>query len=207
MAARTGPDAWAWLAQARDYVREHRINALTHETANDGQAVAAHLLAYRQAGFRTEVTILAVPAAISNQAIIARYREQLADHGHGRLSVQANADQGVLDLADRIDTERLADHVRVLRRGESQPRYRNSLNAKGTWTSEPALREAIERERNRTWTPQETADFLRTHSKLRAELSDRWTTRLDHIYAQAQPYLNRQREHARQAEAQLEAGT
>jgi Zeta toxin len=217
MARYLGPDAWAWLAQAREYVRDRRINALTHETANDGCGVAAHLRAYRRAGFRIEVLTLAVPAAMSNQGIISRYLEQVADQGHGRLSVQANADQaymGVLDLADLIDREQLADYVGVFRRGESDPRYRNSLSADGTWTSEPALRSAIERERERSWTAREAADFLDTHRRLRAELSGEWTARLDQILAQAQPYLDRQVERAhlpepartREADWELEAG-
>jgi hypothetical protein len=215
MVAYLGPDAWAWLAQAREYVRERRINALTHKTAHDGHAVAGHLRAYRQAGFRVEVMILAVPAAMSNQGIISRYVEQLADQGHGRLSVQANADQaytGVLDLAEHIDSEQLAHYVGVFRRGESEPRYGNTLNADGIWTARPALRETIERERERAWTPDEAADFLCTHRKLRAQLSGWWTARLDQILAQAQPYLGRQLEdaqlpqRAREAEAQLEAG-
>jgi energy-coupling factor transporter ATP-binding protein EcfA2 len=217
MARYLGPDAWAWLAQAREYVREQRINALTHETANDGRGVAAHLRAYRQAGFRMEVMVMAVPAAMSNQGIVARYLEEVADQGHGRLSVQANADQayvGVLDLADLIDREHLADYVGVFRRGESEPRYRNSLDAEGMWTAEPALRAAVERERERPWTAQETADFLRIHRRLRAELSGQWTARLDQILAQAWPHLDRQQERARlqepartrEADWQLEAG-
>jgi hypothetical protein len=138
----TGPDAWASLAQAREYVRDRRTNALTHETAHDGHAVAAHLRAYRQ----------------------------------------------------------------------SQHRYLNALSAESTWTATPALREAIEDERERPWTPHETADFLRAHRKLQAELSGRWTARLDQILAQTQPYLDRKQEHAhfpqvaREAEEQLEAG-
>ena len=218
MARYLGPDAWAWLAQARQYVRDRRINALSHETASDGHGVAAHLRAYRQSGFRVEVMILAVPAAMSNQAIITRYLEQVADHSYGRLSVQANADQayaGVLDVADLIDSQHLADHAGVFRRGESEPRYRNTLTAEGTWTTEPALRKAIERERDRSWTAHETADFLDTHRQLRTELGPQWTARLDQIMAQAQPHLDRQQEHAHllerartsQADWQLEAGT
>lgn len=215
MAGYLGPDSWAWLAQAHEYVRHHQINALTHETANDGHAVAGHLRAYREAGFRVEVMIMAVPAAMSNQGIVRRYLDEVADRGHGRLSVQANADQayrGVLDLADRVDGERIAHQVGVFRRGESRPRYENTLNAEGNWTAEPALRAAIARERERQWTAQETADFLRTQGKLRAELSEQWAARLDRIEAQARPHLDRQQQHIaepirrRQAEPELEAG-
>jgi Zeta toxin len=70
--------------------------------------------------------LLAVPAAMSNQGLLSRYAEQVSDRGHGRLTVQANADRayaGVLDLADAIDREQLADHAAVFRRGEARPRH------------------------------------------------------------------------------------
>ena len=110
--------------------------------------------------------VIAVPAAMSNQGILSRYHEQVLDRGHGRLTVQANADRaytGILDLAGAIDNERLADEAGVFRRGEAAPRYRNALGAAGQWQATPALRAAIETERARAWTAQETADFLRTH--------------------------------------------
>ena len=134
MAAYIGPDSWAWLAQAHEYVRGHKINVLKPETAQDSRGAAAHLRAYRDAGFRIEVMALAVPAAMSNQGIISRYHEQVVDRGHGRLTVQANADRaytGVLDLADAIDSGRLADETGVFRRGEATPRYSNALNTAG----------------------------------------------------------------------------
>ncbi len=120
----------------------------------------------------------------------------------------------MLELADVIDSEPLAHQVGVFRRGESLPRYQNTLNAEGAWTSEPALRAAIERERERPWTAQETADFLDTQRRLRAELSERWAPRLDQIETQAQPYLaHRQAQthfpapsRTRQIEPELEAG-
>jgi Zeta toxin len=155
--------------------------------------------AYRNAGFRVEVMIITVPAAMSNQGIVSRYHEQVVDRGHGRLTVQANADRaytGVLDLADVIDGERLADEVGVFRRGEATPRYSNALNPVGQWQATPTLRAAIESERARPWTPEETADFLRTHTKLRRELGPQWTQRLDEILSQAQPLMNRAREAA-----------
>jgi len=194
MAAYIGPDSWAWLTQAHEYVRARKINVLKPETGQDSRGAAGHMRAYRDAGFRVEVMVIAVPAAMSNQGIVSRYHEQVVDRGHGRLTVQANADRayaGVLDLADVIDGERLADEVCVFRRGEATPRYSNALNAVGHWQATPTLRAAIESERARPWTAEETADFLRTHTKLRRELGPQWTQRLDEILDQAQPFMNR----------------
>ncbi|HVB45163.1 MAG TPA: hypothetical protein VNF47_21005 [Streptosporangiaceae bacterium] len=163
--------------------------------------------------------VLAVPAAMSNQGILSRYAEQVADRGHGRLTVQANADRawtGVLDLADVIDREHLAGYAAVFRRGEERPRYAITPGTvAGRQHRSPSLRHAIERERERPWTPPETADFLYTHRKLRAQFGAQWTARLDEILAQAQPLMNLQPECAPlpgtiradpEADAQLEAG-
>jgi hypothetical protein len=194
MAAYIGPDSWAWLAQAHEYVRAHKINALKPETAQDSRGAAAHMQAYRAEGFRVEVMVIAVPAAMSNQGIVSRYHEQVADRGHGRLTVQANADRaykGIVDLADAIDRERLADEVGVFRRGEAIPRYSNALKAASQWQTPPGLRAAIEGERARTWTADETAGFLRTDARLRHDLGARWTQRLDDILLQALPHMDR----------------
>jgi hypothetical protein len=192
MAAYIGPDSWAWLAQAHQYVRAHQVNVLKPETGQDSRGAAANLRAYREAGFRVEVMVLAVPAAMSNQGILSRYYEQVLDRGHGRLTVQANADRaytGILDLAEAIDNERLAEGAGVFRRGEATPRYGNALDAAGRWQATPALRAAIETERARAWTAEETADFLRTHHMLRRGLGAQWTQRLDEILGQARPLI------------------
>jgi energy-coupling factor transporter ATP-binding protein EcfA2 len=198
MAAYVGPDSWAWLAQANEYVRTHRINVLKPETGQH-QGAAANIRAYREAGFRIEVMVLGVPAAMSNLGIVSRYHEQVVDRGHGRLTVQANADRaykGILELADIVDDEMLADEVGVFRRGEAVPRYSNSLNTAGQWQTMPALRAAIESERARAWTAEETADFMRTQAKLRHELGSEWTQRLDVILMQAEPLIDRHRQPA-----------
>jgi hypothetical protein len=191
MAAYIGPDSWAWLTQANEYVRLHKLNALKPETGQHPGA-AANIRAYRDADFRIEVMVIGLSSAVSNQGIISRYHEQVLDRGHGRLTVQANADRaytGILDLADIIDDERLADEVGVFRRGEATPRYGNSLTSAGQWQDSPALRAAIEGERVRPWTAGETGDFLRTHTRLRQELGPEWTQRLDQILEQAQPLM------------------
>jgi hypothetical protein len=192
MAAYLGPDSWAWLAQAHEYARQHKINVLKPETGQDSQGAAAHMRAYRDAGFRVEVLFMAVPSAMSNQGIVSRYHEQVADRGHGRLTVQANADRayaGILDLADLIDRERLADGVGVFRRGEAVTRYSNRLNPAGQWETRLALRAVLEHKRDRPWTAEESADFLHTHARLRRELGPQWTARPDTILRQAQPLM------------------
>lgn len=163
--------------------------------------------------------ILAVPAAMSNQGILSRYAEQVADRGHGRLTVQANADRaynGVLDLAAVIEREGLADYAAVFRRGEDRPRYAITPHASsGRQPAARSLGDAITRERERTWTAHEAADFLRAHRKLQAQLGPDWAARLKQIQRQAETLLPRQRGHRLlhvagradpEADPELEAG-
>lgn len=112
MAAYTRADGRAWTAQAEQYVRDHGLHAIIQETFQNAEAVEQKMRAYRAAGARIEGLFMGVPQAMSNQGIVARYFEQLADRGQGRLTVQANADEsyrGILQLADRVDTGTLVD--------------------------------------------------------------------------------------------------
>ncbi|MFF6888931.1 zeta toxin family protein [Streptomyces sp. NPDC012421] len=112
MAAYTRADGRAWMAQADEYVRSLKLHAIAQETSQNAQAAEDKLRAYRQSGARIEGLFTGVPKALSDQGIVDRYFEQLADRGQGRLTVQANADEsfdGILDLADRVDRGALID--------------------------------------------------------------------------------------------------
>ncbi|MFE2323217.1 zeta toxin family protein [Streptomyces sp. NPDC059385] len=187
MAAYTRADGRAWMAQAEEYVRSHKLNAIIQETSQDPQAVRDKILAYRRAGARVEALFMGVPKAMSDQGIVSRYFEQLADRGQGRLTVQSNADEsyrGISALADGIDDGVLADIASVYRRGESDPRYSNTLDESGGWADPPALRDALEAERNRPWTAAESEAFVTTGVRLREasrDLGPEWSERLTRI--------------------------
>jgi hypothetical protein len=138
---------------------------------------------------------MGVPQAMSNQGIVSRYVEQLADRGQGRLTVRANADEsyrGILELADRVDRGALVDLASVFRRGESKPRYTNTPDSSGNWVSPPGLRQALQTERERPWTAAESDGFVATQLRLREAgrgLGGEWPARLAAIEKQAQPLL------------------
>jgi hypothetical protein len=192
MAAYTRADGRSWMAQAHQYVRDHKLNAIIQETSQDGEAVAATIRAYRAAGFQVEAMVMGVGEAMSRQGIINRYHEQVKDRGSGRLTVQRNADEsyrGIIDLAQLVDDGCLADRVGVFRRGEVEPRYRNALDRNGQWEQPPELPAAIVRERNRSWTVRESAEFLQVQGKLHTEMGPEWSERLDDIDDLAAPQL------------------
>ncbi|WP_327744573.1 zeta toxin family protein [Streptomyces europaeiscabiei] len=195
MAAYTRADGRAWMALAEAYVREHGLHAIIQETSQNARAVEEKMRAYRDSGARVEALFMGVPQAMSNQGIVNRYYEQLADRGQGRLTVQSNADEsyaGILELADRVDRGALADLASVYRRGESKPRYSNSLDGTGDWTGPPELRQALAAERVRPWTAAESDSFVTTQLRLRETaraLGPEWPGRLTRIEDQARPLL------------------
>lgn len=191
MAAYTGRDGQRWMGQAQAYVREHRLNALLQETAQSPPFFEETLRTYREAGFRIELVALGVPEAMSRLGVVGRYYEQLRDTGAGRLSVPEKAAAsytGIMQSADLVDAGQLADEVAVFRRGEADPRYRNSL-ADGAWLSPPGLREAIETERARPWTIQESTDFVELRHKLVQVLGPEWHGELNAITDLARPLI------------------
>ncbi|GAA0298249.1 hypothetical protein GCM10010302_41150 [Streptomyces polychromogenes] len=170
MAAYTRADGRAWMAQAEEYVRSHKLHAIIQETSQNAQAVEDKMLAYRGAGARVEALFMGVPKAMSDQGIVNRYFEQLADRGQGRLTVQSNADEsyrGILELADRVDGGVLAHVAGVHRRGEGKPRYSNTVDGSGAWSGPPRLAQALEAERTRPWTAAESEAFAATQLRLR----------------------------------------
>ncbi|MGW2793590.1 zeta toxin family protein [Streptomyces sp. NPDC001251] len=189
----TGPDGRAWMRQAQEYVREHRINAMVQEIAMDPEYLASVIDTYRETGARIEVAALAVHEALSWQGRLNRYHEQVLDRGQGRLTVPQKAIAsyvGIPVAADRIEAERLAQVTSVYRRGEAKPRYLNALNVEGEWEHEPRAGAVIEEERNRPLTERETWDFLRVQDKLRTGMDASFHDDLDRIDELAQPLLD-----------------
>lgn len=196
MAAYTRADGRAWMAQAEDYVRSHGLHAIIQETSQNAQAVEDKMRAYRASGARVEALFMGVPKALSDQGIVTRYFEQLADRGQGRLTVQSNADESfetILDLADRVDRGALVDLASVYRRGEGKPRYSNSLADNGRWVAPPELRQGIEAERSRPLTTAESKDFVDTQLWVQAASRGHgaeWPDRLSRITQSAAPILD-----------------
>jgi hypothetical protein len=147
---------------------------------------------FRQAGYRVEVAIMAVPEAQSRLGILDRYDAQVQTTGHGRLTLRDNHDSayaGVLVTAEAIERDHLADDVSVYRRG-NVVLYHNELGEDGTWRDPPGLREAIERERSRPWTLKESRQFADTYHRLAGRLGAEFHGELDSIARAAAPLLH-----------------
>ena len=186
MAAATRADGRAWMAQVQGYVREHRLNAIFHETAQDPLESLDTLAAYRDAGYRTAVLALGVHESQSLQGVLHRYQEQVNERGAGRLTVAENAERsyrGMVETARLIDKRRAADVVAVYRRtvDEQGPAYMNELDEHGAWRQPPRFADAIEVERSRPLDAAEIRNYEIVQDQLRTALAEDLRPRLRHV--------------------------
>jgi hypothetical protein len=79
----------------------------------------------------------------------------------------------------------------VVRRG-NQVVYANERDDSGAWQSPPDTRQAIEAERARTWSAEETKDFAEKVDQLAGEMGPRWHAELDDITTRARGLANPQ---------------
>ena len=148
-------DASRWVRMAIDHAVEQRLNVVLSATLGWAEGTQQVLEQFRVGGYRVEGVLVAVHEAHSQLGILQRYQDERAAVGYGRLvptPVHDAAYTGVLDSADRIDEQYLADAVFVYRRGGGEPLYANQLTDQGLWREPPAARTAMETERARPWT-------------------------------------------------------
>ncbi len=190
-AALVSPDSGRWMRMAQEWLAEHRIDTLSETTLRDESHFARPAEMFRRAGYRIEAAIMAVPEAQSRLGILDRYDKQVRTAGHGRLTLRDNHDSaytGVLSTADTIDQQRLADAVSVYRRGDVLL-YANDLTDNGDWRWPPGTRRAIEQERARPWTAQESERFAATYERLASDLGPEFRDELNDIAQAATPLL------------------
>jgi hypothetical protein len=191
--AYTRLDARAWHAKAEAYAREQRADVVI-ETALSGPAgFAEPASAFRAAGYRVEVVALAVPAPVSRLGILTRYAAQVDAHGRGRIVDPENHDTCYTGLAATvagIDTDRSADAIRIVRRG-NETLYINTLTAAGEWADPPRAAGALAAERDRTWTPTEAQVFRAELAQLEARRDPALRSAAAEIARLATPHLGR----------------
>ena len=156
----TDRDTGRWVEKAIAEAKALRVNLVIEGTMRDGDKVAATMESLRAAGYKIDARALAVSARLSEQGILQRYENQKADRGAGRMTApeaHRAAYDGMLETIERIERDKLADRVTVYRRG-AEAIYSNELQA-GEWAHEPHARAAVQAERNRPMTLQESNEY------------------------------------------------
>ncbi|MGW0664885.1 zeta toxin family protein [Streptodolium elevatio] len=156
-------------AEVEEHVRVHRLDAVVETGLADADEARAASAAYRAAGHRVELVVVATAPAASAQGILDRYLATHADGG-GRWVSWENHDTcvaGLLSTLAVVEDERLVDRVTVVRRDHTVL-YTNHLSHDGRWTGTAGAAAAVDAEHRRWWTAPETAAF-----RLGLTLSDR----------------------------------
>ena len=172
-AAIADPTAGQWLRQRLDHAIANRQNLVYDSTLSNPDLAKQFCERLQKAGYETEVAYVAVTPATSSLGNASRYLDMLDKDGWGRIAPETEAlRKGVPETAHAIEANGLADKVSVYPRGSdprgADPLYTNQYD-KGTktWAQPIGAREAIEAERGRKWSPQETANFVQRLNELK----------------------------------------
>lgn len=183
----TDPDARAWVGMAVAHAVRHRYDVLYDGTLSRPQAARESARTFRDGGYRVAVVFVATPAAYSRLGILQRYQDQRTKAGQGRyVHNHDETYRGVLETADVVDAECLADEVRVYARG-GRLLYDNVLDADGAWRDGPGIRAAIEAERHRPRDSAELQGFAGDAADLAQEMGPDWYERIAHALDDAVP--------------------
>lgn len=195
--AYTSVDGRKWMGKVHAYSIEQRYDVIMESAMTKPADFLEPVQRYRDAGYRIEVVVLAVPEALSRLGVLARYHAEVAATGRGRVidgQVHDETYRGVLDSVGQIDKERLAHHVFVLRRG-NETVHTNALDSDGQWIHEPRAQQALHVERTRPWTEAESYRFAKAIHRLRQAgehprhpVPPDWNRQLDQVEQLAHPY-------------------
>lgn len=122
MPRETGQAASRWARMAMEYLREQRRSALVETTLRQPDMVREVVTEFRQAGYRIELRVVAVPLEVSRLGTIARYADQVERSGAGRWAVSTvhdTAAAAVPGTASDVVKDGMIDHVTIeSRQGE-----------------------------------------------------------------------------------------
>ncbi len=157
-------DTRRWQEGVEAYVRRHRLDAVVETALADADAFRAAAAAYRAAGHRIEVAVLAVPEAVSQLSVLERYVGQVEAAGAGRYVSFGNHDlcsRALLGTLRVIEAEGLADRITVFRRDRE---VLASTELNGAARGGEGAAAAVAAERLRPWTARETQRFRKAMS-------------------------------------------
>ncbi|MFE5097027.1 zeta toxin family protein [Streptomyces sp. NPDC056638] len=165
-------DYRAWQAMAEACVRQRRGDVTIEIAPGSAAAFVESAMAYRRAGYRVELVVLAVRAADSRQGAAVRCADVNRLGGRGRFTTASGHDHHFAVLADAVAAAEqmpVADLVMVWGR-DGTVLYRNERTPQGAWSRPTGAATALLAEQNRPYTPREADRFWAIQRRLRAEL-------------------------------------
>ncbi|WP_370424253.1 zeta toxin family protein (plasmid) [Streptomyces sp. QH1-20] len=165
-------DYRAWQAMAEACVRERRGDVTIEIAPSSAAGFVEGAMAYRRAGYRVELVVLAVRAADSRQGTAVRCADVNRLGGRGRFTTTSGHDHHFAVLADAVAAAEqvpVADSVMVWGR-DGTVLYHNDRTPQRAWSRPTGAAAALLAEQNRPYTPREADRFWALQRRLRAEL-------------------------------------
>lgn len=156
------PDVLRWQAEVEEYARRRRLDAVVETPVADPEQARA----YRAAGYRVELVVLATAQAETQLSVEDRYLKI------GQRVSWDNLDECIRRLPESlqvIEAEQLAHRVMVVRR-DLDVLYDNALTEEDRWRAPAGGRQALLAEWRRPWTAPETWRFRRRVSGVEQQL-------------------------------------
>ncbi|GKT46740.1 TPR repeat protein oca3 [Colletotrichum spaethianum] len=199
----TGPDARKWLAMAAAEAIVRKLDVLLESACRHPDDFRELARMFGEAGYRVEVVVMAVPAALSRLGILHRFYERLPEAGSGALpirltpvKVHEDSYRGLMSVAEWIDGVNYADRVLVVRRG-NMVAFADERGEDGKLQGKVA--EGVRKERERPLTEEERSVAVRDLERLAARdanLAQQVTVLLepllkeeDHSYPELRPLV------------------
>jgi hypothetical protein len=133
-----------WVEMSLDWLRKNRRSLILETTMAHPDVVGKTLALFKKQGYRTRITIVATPPALSLVGTVKRYVEQVRQQGQGRWVNPAAHDAAVRQMPITLTTQvraGLVDSLTVITR-EGTRLFESDMSATSEEMSE-AL-EAIE---------------------------------------------------------------
>ncbi|MFF2618997.1 zeta toxin family protein [Kitasatospora sp. NPDC058046] len=169
------------LSQA--YVRERRCDVVVETAPGSAREVLAEAEAFRRAGYRVQVLVLAVRAADSRQGTASRYAQARRDGVPARFTTAAGHDRcfgAVADVVKRATSSEVVDELVVTGRDGRALWRRGRSFGTPEW--------ALAAERVRPYTQAEARRFLAVQAVVRRALPQH-RAEVEQIAALARPLL------------------
>ncbi|MER8188397.1 zeta toxin family protein [Kitasatospora sp. NPDC094015] len=182
-------DYRAWQARAEAWVRERRGNLVIETTPAGPARFAADAAAYRRAGYRVALLVLAVRAADSRQGTAHRYARLSGRGLPARFTTTAGHDahfHALADVARAAEDLAVVDQVTVMRR-DGTALYR-SRPTRGHQPGTSAAALVLLAEQARPYTAQEAGAFWAIQRDMHAAMPQ-YRDELVAIGAQAGPLM------------------
>lgn len=100
----TAQAAGSWVGMSNQWLRDNRVSAVVETTLRQPAVLLREFEAFKQAGYGTELRVVAVPPEVSRLGTLTRYVEQVRDTGAGRAVTAEGHDIPTAEVPGTVET-------------------------------------------------------------------------------------------------------